>query len=97
MEETLTFHRLRVPHKLRAKLASTNILESAFSIVEKVCRNVKRWRDGDQRLRWAPSGLLWAESCWNRIQNSADLPVLIKELELAVVKTIPCLHASVAS
>ena len=26
---------------------------SAFSIVETVCRNVKRWRPGDQIERWA--------------------------------------------
>ena len=31
MEETLTLHRLRVPHKLREKLDTTNIIESAFS------------------------------------------------------------------
>lgn len=97
LEETLTVHRLRVPHKLREKLASTNIIESAFSIVETICRNVKRWHDGDQRLRWVASGLLWAESRWNRIHNFSDLPVLVKELELAVVKTIPRRHASVAS
>ena len=46
MEETLTVHRLRVPAKLRRTLASTNVIESAFSIVETVCRNVKRWRAG---------------------------------------------------
>jgi len=97
MEETLTVHRLRVPHKLREKLASTNIIESAFSIVETVCRHVKRWHDGDQRLRWVASGLLWAESRWNRIHNFSELPILVKELELAVVKTIPRRHASVAS
>jgi hypothetical protein len=41
MEETLTVHRLRVPTQLRRTLASTNVIESAFSIVETVCRNVK--------------------------------------------------------
>ena len=46
MEETLTVHKLRVPDQLRRTLASTNVIESAFSIVETVCRNVKRWRDG---------------------------------------------------
>jgi putative transposase len=39
MEETLTVHRLRVPTQLRRTLASTNVIESAFSIVETVCRN----------------------------------------------------------
>jgi putative transposase len=41
MEETLTVHRLRMPAQLRRTLASTNVIESAFSIVETVCRNVK--------------------------------------------------------
>src|SRR5271169_2839620 len=47
MEETLTVHRLRVPAQLRRTRTSTNVIESAFSIVETVCRNVKRWRAGD--------------------------------------------------
>jgi putative transposase len=36
-EETLTVHRLHVPLQLRKTLASTNVIESAFSIVERVC------------------------------------------------------------
>lgn len=96
LEETLTMHRLRVPDKLRRTLASTNLIESAFSTVETVCRNVKRWQGGDQYLRWVASGLLWAESRWNRIHAWRELPILVKELELAVVKAIPVRHASVA-
>ncbi len=61
MEETLTVHRLHLPMQLRKTLASTNVIESAFSIVEKVCKNVKRWHGGDQRERWVGSGLLVAE------------------------------------
>ena len=38
MEETLTVHRLRVPMQLRKTFASTNAIESAFSIVEQVCK-----------------------------------------------------------
>ena len=95
-DETLTVHRLRVPEKLRTSLASTNLIESAFSVVETVCRNVKRWRGGDQYLRWVASGLLWAESRWNRLHGYREIPILVKELELAVLKTIPVRHASVA-
>jgi transposase-like protein len=95
-EETLTLHRLRVPATLRRNLSSTNIIESAFSRVETVCRNVKRWQGGDQYLRWVASGLLWAESRWNRIQGYREMPILVKEMELAVVKQIPVRHASVA-
>src|SRR5450631_1331560 len=60
MEETLTVHKLRVPDQLRRTLCCTNVIESAFSIVETVCRNVKRWRDGDHIERWVGSGLLVA-------------------------------------
>lgn len=96
LEETLTVHRLRVPAKLRRTLSSTNLIESAFSTVETVCRNVKRWQGRDQYLRWVASGLLWAESRWNRIFGHRDLPILVKEMELAIVKGIPVRHASVA-
>jgi hypothetical protein len=60
LEETLTVHKLRVPDQLRRTLCCTNVIESAFSIVETVCRNVKRWWRGDQIERWAGSGLLVA-------------------------------------
>lgn len=96
MEETLTVHLLRVPDKLRSSLSSTNIIESAFSLVETVCRNVKRWQGGDQYLRWVASGLLWAESRWNRLHGHREMPILVKELELAIVKGIPFRRASVA-
>ena len=96
MAETLTLHQLRLPTKLRISLASTNLIESAFSMVETVCRNVKRWQGGDQHLRWIASALLWAESRWRRIRGYRELPILVKELELAIVRTIPVRHASVS-
>jgi hypothetical protein len=37
MEDTLAVHRLRVPPMLRTSLCSTNVIESAFSVVETVC------------------------------------------------------------
>lgn len=81
MEETLTVHRLHVPMQLRKTLASTNVIESAFSIVETVCRNVKRWHGGDQRERWVGSGLLVAQKQFRRITGHKQIPALIKELE----------------
>jgi putative transposase len=89
LDETLTIHTLRLPCSLRRTLSSTNLIESAFSTVETVCRNVKRWQGGDQYLRWVASGLLWAESRWNRIHGYREMPILVKELELTVVKAIP--------
>jgi hypothetical protein len=67
--------------QLRKTMSSTNVIESAFSIVERVCRNVKRWHDGDQRERWVGSGLLVAEKQFRRVQGYKQIPALIKELE----------------
>jgi len=84
LEETLTVHRLHVPPRLRKTLASTNVIESAFSIVERVCANVKRWHAGDQRERWVGSGLLVAEKQFRRVQGHKQIPILLKELEALV-------------
>ena len=81
MEETLTVHRLHLPLQLRKTFASTNVIESAFSIVERVCKNVKRWHGGDQRERWVGSGLLVAEKQFRRITGHKQLPALIRELQ----------------
>jgi Transposase, Mutator family len=84
LEETLTVHRLHVPPQLRKTLASTNVIESAFSIVERVCSNVKRWHPGDQRERWVGSGLLVAEKQFRRVQGYKQIPTLLRELETLV-------------
>src|SRR3984893_9084899 len=81
MEETLTVHRLHMPAQLRKTMASTNVIESAFSIVEKVCKNVKRWHGGDQRERWVGYGLLVAENQFRRITGYKLIPVLMEELK----------------
>ena len=82
MEETLTVHRLHVPMQLRKTLASTNVIESAFSIVEQVCKNVKRWHGGDQRERWVGSGLLVAQKQFRRGIGYKQIPALIRALEV---------------
>ena len=81
LEETLTVHRLQVPAQLRKTLASTNVIESAFAIVERVCSNVKRWQNGDQRERWVGSGLLVAEKQFRRVQGHKHIPSLLRVLE----------------
>ena len=81
MEETLTVHRLHLPAQSRKTMASTNVIESAFSIVEKVCKNVKRWHGGDQRERWVESGLLVAENQFRRITGYKLIPILMEELK----------------
>ena len=80
MEETLTVHRLRVPEQLRRTLSSTNVIESAFSIVETVCRNVKRWRHGDHIERWIASGLLVAERQFRKVIGHREIPMFISSM-----------------
>jgi transposase-like protein len=86
MEDTLAVHRLRVPSMLRRTLASTNVIESAFSIVDTVCRNVKRWRTGDHIERWVGSGLLVAERQFRKVQGYRQIPSLLTALANAVSK-----------
>ena len=96
MEETLTVHKLRVPDQLRRSLASTNVIESAFSVVETVCRNVKRWRDGDQIERWVGSGLLVAERQFRKVIGYRQIPMLLSSMTNAVSKKPIAKGAAVA-
>ena len=80
MEETLTVHKLRVPDQLRRTLSCTNVIESAFSIVETVCRNVKRWRDGDHIERWVGSGLVVAERQSRKVIGYRQIPLLLSSV-----------------
>ncbi len=80
LEETLTVHRLGVGALLRQSLSSTNPIESCFSVVEKVARNVKRWREGEQVLRWAATGLIEAQKKFRRVKGFRELEVLQRKL-----------------
>jgi transposase-like protein len=84
MEETLTVVRLGVPELLRRTLATTNPIESAFSVAENVTRRVKRWRDGDMRQRWCIAGLLRAESKFRRVKGYRHMPQFVKALDRLV-------------
>jgi len=86
MEETLTVHKLHVPDQLRRTLCCTNVIESAFSIVETVCRNVKRWRDGDHIECWVGSGLLVAERQFRKVIGHRQIPLLLSAMASAVSK-----------
>jgi putative transposase len=83
MEDCLTVSELRLPPKLRATFSSTNCIESGFSIVDRICEQVKRWQGSDHRLRWVGSALLFAESRWNRIHGYRHMPVLVNALNAA--------------
>ena len=96
MEETLTVHKLNVPDQLRRTLSSTNVIESAFSIVETVCRNVKRWRNGDHIERWVGSGLLVAERQFRKVIGFRQIPLLLSSLANAVANKPVVKGAAVA-
>ena len=61
-----------------------------FSVVDRICQQVKRWQGSDHRLRWVGSALLFAESRWNRIQGYRHMPVLINALNAAY--RLRCAH-----
>ena len=83
LEETLTVQELGVHARLRRSLASTNGIESSFSVVETICRQVKRWQGSDHRLRWIASAMLYVETRWNRLHGYRHLPLLVHNLERA--------------
>jgi transposase-like protein len=84
MEETLTVVRLGVPELLRRTLATTNPIESAFSVAENVTRRVKCWREGDMRQRWCIAGLMRAESKFRRVKGHRHMAQLLKALDRLV-------------
>jgi transposase-like protein len=76
LEETLTLTRLGVTGALKRTLCSTNPIESMLSTVRHTQRNVKRWRDGDMRLRWTAAGMAEAQQSFRRVKGHRDLPAL---------------------
>ncbi|MGQ0803255.1 MAG: IS256 family transposase, partial [Actinomycetota bacterium] len=63
---------------------STNPVESMIEIVRAHARNVKRWRDGDMRLRWAAAGMQQAADQFRRVKGYKQLPKLADTLRRAV-------------
>jgi putative transposase len=84
LEETLTVLRLGLKGPLRRTLCSTNPIESALSVTQRVTSRVTRWRDGDMRLRWCVAGLLRAESKFRRVKGHRGMGALLKALERLV-------------
>ena len=80
MEETVTVQRLELPGTLRRSLATTNALESVNGQFRTHAKNVKRWSNGDQVLRWLAAASLFIEDRLHRLTGYRDLPVLQKQL-----------------
>ncbi|MGH9258286.1 MAG: transposase [Acidimicrobiales bacterium] len=84
LAETLTITRLGVTGSLLKTVMSTNPVESMIEIVRAHARNVKRWQDGDMRLRWAAAGMLAASAQFRRVKGYRQLPQLAAALRHAV-------------
>ena len=80
LAETLTVIRLGLPALLKDTVSSTNSIESAFAMVRDTTRNVKRWRNGKQVMRWSAAALLQAEHRFHRVRGYRDLPLLAMKL-----------------
>ncbi len=81
LDEILTVNRLGLPLELRRSLACTNIIESMNSVIRRVCRNVKRWRDASMARRWTGAAMLEAKKGFRRLKAQKQLPVLKAALQ----------------
>ena len=87
-EETLTLHRLGIPPALRASFQTTNLIESSFSYVRRVLRNVKRWQtNSTQAQRWIAAAALQLRKRFRRIRGYKSMSVLRSALEAEALKT----------
>lgn len=81
MEETLTVTRLGLTGPLLRSLSSSNVIESALSVVRTATARVKTWKDADMRARWCAAGLLRAEEKFKRLKGHKQMPELVRALE----------------
>jgi len=85
LEDTLTVTRLELPKRLARSLRSTNPIESMNASIRTASRNVKRWRNGEQALRWVAAALIDAEGRLRRLYGHRDMPILIAALRKIVL------------
>jgi transposase-like protein len=88
--ETLTLHRLGLPEILRKNFSTTNLIESSFSFVRKVLRNVKRWQSNtDQAQRWIAAAVLQMQRRFRKLKGYRSMTVLRSALEAEANKKEP--------
>ena len=84
LEDLLTVHRLKLSWTLRQVLGTTNLIESLFSVVGELSRNVKHWRGEKMASRWAAATLLEAERRFHRVKGYQEIGKLKMALESAI-------------
>lgn len=81
LEETLTVLSFKLEDEaLKRSLVTTNPIENLNSVLRRVHRNVKRWRDGTMVLRWVGVGLQEATKGFRRLKGHAGMPKLLAAL-----------------
>lgn len=75
-EETLTLHRLGLMPQLKLSFRTTNCIESLNSMVAQLTRNVKRWKNSNQRYRWLGTALLDIQPRLRKVRGFRFLPML---------------------
>ncbi len=80
MDETLTLIGLGVTGTLLRTLRSTNPIENLQGGLQRLCRNVKRWRSGAMVVRWGATALMEAEKRFRRIAGYKSMGLLIAAL-----------------
>jgi putative transposase len=60
-----------------------------FDTVRTTQRNVKRWRDGDMRLRWTAAGMAQAQRGFRRVKGHRDLAALTAAIRRELHPTTP--------
>jgi putative transposase len=86
LDETLTVIRLGLGGWLLKTLRSTNPIENMQGTIQRVARNVKRWRGGAMALRWCVTALIEAQKRFRRVKGHREMPQLIAALEVLVNK-----------
>ncbi len=82
LEELLTLHRLKVPHLLKKALHSTNSIESMFSSVRNIQKNIKRIRNSHMSQRWLGASLLACEKNFRKVKGFENIPQVLNEIEI---------------
>jgi putative transposase len=81
LAETLTVLSFKLDDEaLRRTLVTTNPIENLNSVLRRIHRNVKRWRDGTMVLRWVGVGLQEATKGFRRLKGHAGMPKLLAAL-----------------
>lgn len=96
LEQTLTVHKLGVSSELRRSIASTNTIESMFSmgvvgattLARHYQRNVKHWQNEKQVERWLVSALLEVEQRLRRVRDYRSLKMLQWKTSLPLLEVV---------